>query len=532
MVRRNANTITVDSVVDQFHGLKADFRAGEDSRFQSRLKGVDPNGSGADYHIRSERKHLHMIERSRHYRRDDVVVGQGVERVVANVIQDGFTLEPQTTDPGFNTEVKEAWKEWADDEDLCDDEGERTFHDYERMVLDAVITDGATLVLPLHEGTLQAIEVHRLRTPKNTKQKVVHGILLDDRKRRQAYWVVPDDIGINQSVQRVGDVNQIAARDDSGNKQAFYIYDPKRFSATIGTTALAPISYIVGAHDDLQFAALLKQQMGALIAILRERGPNWKPVVAASELGPSRQEDVGGYTRTIQGMSAGLEVASDPDEKLSMFSAQVPGPQFKEHSLLVLTFIAINLNLPLAVLLLDPSMTNFSGWRGAIEQARIRWRQMQRMMIHKFHCPVYHWWLRRQLVVNKDFRGWDTKLGKKFWRHLWNPPQWPYLEPLTDASADLLQDRNALNSKRRIQAARGRQWTEVLGEIIEDNSMGIVAALKKANEINEQFPGANITWRDVLTLATPDGVNLGITAGAGGEPATANAKPASGKEAA
>lgn len=522
------------SVVEEFHDLKADFRAGEDSRFQSRLKGTHPGGSGADYHLRDERKHLHLMERARMYRREDCVVGQGVNRVVANVVQDGFTLEPQTKDAGFNAEVKEAWKEWAEDEDLCDVEGERTFHEYEKLVLDTTITDGAVLILPLNEGCLQPMEVHRLRTPRNTKKNVYHGIELDERRKRIAYWVTRDDIGFNQSIQKVSDVNQIAARDEQGWKQAFYVYGANRFSATLGYTAFAPISYMIGAHDDTQFAALLKQQMGALIAILRERGADWKPL--ANQLGQIKEEDMGGYIRTILGMSAGLEIASDPGEKIQMFSSNVPGPQFKEHTLLILTFIAINLDLPLAVLLLDPSMTNFSGWRGAIEQARLRWRQLQKLLIGKFHRPTYWWWLRRQFQTNPAFRGWETKFGteREAYKHNWNAPTWPYLEPLTDASADLLQDRNALNSKRRIHAARGRQWTEVLAEILEDNSMGIVGACKAARLINDEFPEAKVTWRDVLTLATPDGVQIGITTAPGesarAEPKQKPAEPA--KEAA
>lgn len=528
MVQRTSTVITPQSIVDQFHGLKADFRAGEDSRFQSRLKGVDPSGSGADYHLRNERKHLHMMERARMYRREDVVVGQGVERVVGNVVQEGFTLEPQTPDSVFNAEVKEAFGEWAEDEDLCDVEGERTFHDYEKLTVDTWLTDGACLVLPLRENCLQAIEVHRLRTPKNTKQNVVHGILMDGKKRRLAYWVTPDDIGVNQVVTKVADVRQIDARDDEGWKQAFYIYDPKRFSSSIGYTSLAPISYMVGAHDDLQFAALLKQQMGNLVAFLRQRGPDWKPTMNPDGTGGM----AGAYMRAIEGMSAGLEIGSDPGETLSMFSANIPGPQFKEHSLLVLNFIAINLHLPLAVLLLDPSMTNFSGWRGAIEQARLRWRQMQKILVQRFHRPTYWWWL-RNMMRSGDFRGWEEKLGTKVWKHRWHPPQWPYLEPLTDISADLLADRNAQNSKRRLQAARGRDWGEVSTEIVEDNGLGIVKACKKAQEINKEFPEAKVTWRDVLTLPTPDGVQIGITAAAGGdEPAKAGTSPAPKKEAA
>jgi capsid protein len=94
--------------------------------------------------------------------------------------------------------------------------------------------------------------------------------------------------------------------------------------------------------------------------------------------------------------------------------------------------------------------------------------------------------------------------------HRWNPPQFPYIEPLTDASADLLQQRNALNSPRRLQAARGREWPEIAREIVADNGMAIVLALEKAAEINGQFPDAKVHWRELVSLPTPDGVNVTI----------------------
>ena len=55
--------------------------------------------------------------------------------------------------------------------------------------------------------------------------------------------------------------------------------------------------------------------------------------------------------------------------------------------------------LPLCVFLLDASETNYSGFRGAIDQARQRWREVQSWMMTSFHGPVYEWKV-RQWAVN------------------------------------------------------------------------------------------------------------------------------------
>lgn len=492
--------------VDVWNELRNDFRMGSDSRFHSRLTGVQPQGSGADYHIRNERQWLHMIERARFYRREDPVVSQGVRRLISNIIQDGFNLDVDTGDDALNRDLKQRWWDWSEDPAQCHSEKEFTFQQMERMTLDQQITDGDLFFLPLRSGALQAIEAHRVRTPQRTVKNVVHGILLDDNAVREEYWVTREDLGLSHTPIKVSDVAKYKARDEEGNRQVLHIYDPYRFSQRRGITAFAPVSFTIGSHDDIQFATLVKQQIGALIAILRERGADWQPPRRPSQLGQEALEESYAHNRPIEGLAAGMDVAGEPGEKLSMFSSNVPGPQFREHAMMILTFIAINLDLPVCVLLLDPSETNFSGWRGAMDQARQRWRQMQQQLVQSFHTPVYLWkvrqWITQDAALAKAARRSDIQI----FNHTWNPPSWPYLEPLKDAAADELQDTKLLNSKRRIQAARGRDWETISSEIIADNATIVKKALEMAKEINAIWPDAKLDWRELLRLPTATSV--------------------------
>lgn len=491
------------SLATTFNELRADFRAGKDTRFVSRLTGVAPMGSGADYHYRNESQWLHMLERVRHYQRNDQVVGQGIRRVVANIVQDGFRLDPQTGEQETDAMIKDDWQAWASDPDQCHSEGEFTFPEIEALVLKQIISDGDLFILPLNVGSLQAVEAHRCRRPRNTTRNVVHGVLMDDNAKRLEYWFTNEDLDPTRSLAKVSDVKAYPARDSDGNRLVLHLYMPDRFSQRRGVSCLVPCSDTVGMHDDVQFATLVKTQMAALIAILHERGANWQPV-GDQQKGERTQENAGGYTRTIEGVSAGLEVFSDPDEKLSAFAANIPSPEFFPHTRLLLTFIAINLDLPVHVLLLDPSQTNFSGWRGAIDQARLRFRQIQAWMVSKFHGPIYRWWLRRKLANDPRYVEAAKRVGVKIYAHRWNPPQFPYIEPLTDISADDLQVTRCQNSRRRVQAARGRDQDEIAVEIVEDNGQLIRLALMEAAKINSEFSEASVNWREVLSLPLPD----------------------------
>lgn len=514
------------SLGEAFYDLKSEFRMGTDSRFHSRLKGVDPSGSGADYHYRSERQWLHMLERARFYRRDDQVIAPAVRRLVANVVQDGFTLDVQTGDDELNLALKDRWYAWAGDRDQCHSEGELTFQQMERMAFDAVITDGDLFLLPLKSGAVQPVEAHRVRTPSGSSRKnLVHGVLVaEGSARRQEYWITKEDLGLDGALRRVQDVTKVPVRDKDGRRQVLHLYDPVRFSQRRGVTAFAPISFTAGGFDDLQFASLVKQQIGAFITLLRTRDQNFAPDGADGAIGERTEEYAQGFIRVLEGIGAGLDIGGQPGEKLEMFASNVPGPGFREHSLLLLTFVAINLDLPLAVLLLDPSETNFSGWRGAIDQARMRFKQLQQWLIGVMHTPLYEWKVRQWLATDAELLALAERPGVLPFAHCWNPPRWSYIEPHKDAAAAELQHKQLLAPMRLLQADLGRDWDEVSTQIVEDNAMIIRKAIQARNLITQEFPGETLDWREILRLPTADTVSGALALG---DPAPAAApKPA------
>ena len=487
-----------------FSELKSDYAAGTNTRYRPAPRGVHVNGSGADYHYRSEAQFLRAIERSRYFDRDNMVVGQGVNRLCANVIQDGFTLDVRTGNKKVDEELSRRWSEWATDPEACDYEGEKTFSAMESLVLRSVVVDGDVFALPLRDfGSLQMVEAHRVRTPANTRKNVVHGVELADSARRERYWITKEDLDPLRMLSKVSDVQQIDARDEYGHRQVFHVYMPTRFSQRRGVTSFAPVVDAIGMHDDLQFATLVKAQVASCFAIFEEldiaiaAGGAGKPgtIRTGAQVTEVNKD---GSQRTVEGISPGMRVTGSPGVKLQGFSPNVPNPEFFPHATLILTFIAVNLDLPVAVLLLDPSNTNFSGWRGAMDQARIRFRKIQASIRESFHTPVYKWKVRQWMEESDFLRDSFLKLGEKMFWHRWNPPTWRYIEPNKDAAADDTRLTRGLISRRRRAAEQGYDNEELDAEIIADNGALIEAALKEAQRLMKKFPEAAITFQHVL----------------------------------
>lgn len=489
------------SLMQAYTELRADYSAARPSRFRKRLTGVSAMGSGADFHLRREADYLHIIELSREFDRNDMVVGQGVTRLIDNVLQDGFKLDPQTGDETLDAELKARFLEWATHPDRCDRAGELNLHAQAKLTLRSVIVDGDVFHLPLaEEGSLQAVEAHRVRTPRNTRRNVALGILLDAGRRRLEYWITRENVEPAQAVIRVGEIKAYPARDAAGHRQVFHVYNPKRFTQTRGLSAFCPIVDPVGMHDDIEFAELVKRQAASCFAILREREIGFVGGDAPRYGERTEAPQPDGSVRTIEGIAPGMELAGAPGEHLVGFSPNIPNPEFFPHALLILTFIAINLHLPVAVLLLDPRQTNFSGWRGAMDQARLGFRAIQKWMEDLFYRPVYEWKVRQYLEADPALQAVAEKSGINLLAHRWSPPSWPYIEPNKDVAADSTIIIKRLNSRRGVLNRRGLDLDDVDRETIADNGSFIESAIAETERINAAHPDAFVDWREVAGM--------------------------------
>lgn len=516
----------LESIVEQFRELRADYDAAKQTRFKRKRTGVHPTGSHADYHYRTWTAYAQIMETARDLFRNHVLIGQGVRRLVANILRGGFTLDVWTGDSGLDQELVARWYEWAEDPEQCDRQGEQCFASMAKLVLQHTIVDGDVISLPTRDGSVQLIEAHRLRTPSNTKRNVVHGVLLDEYRRRLEYWITKEDVSPLATLSRVGDVTQYPARamdDLTGRmeRQVLHHYMPDRITQTRGITALVPVVDTAGMGDDLMFAQLVKAQMAACVTILREvsGGTTLPPALGGQGMGIEQDTRPDGTIRQIVGWQPGMEIFGYPGEKLTGFSPNVPNAEFFNHANLILSIVAVNLDLPLAVLMLDPSNTNFSGWRGAMDQARQRFQEIQRWLIESFHTPIYRWKVRQWAAEDPAIRSRleETVRRKKLgtdgvdvFGHVWHAQEWPYIEPTQDALGDVIQERNLLISPRRRAARRGLDFDDLTTEIVEDRAKVIEKAHAKAEELNSRL-GLSLTWKDVAMWPMPEGINLSLS---------------------
>lgn len=506
--------IDVRSVFGTHDRLRADYDGARDSRFRRKRRGVGTTGLPADYHYRSTGDHLKLMELARDMDRNDPYLGQLVDRAVDNIVQGGFTLDPDSGDQEFDKIAKQTWYEWAENRDACDLAGETTFVDREHLVLRQALVDGDVFEIPTGEGSLQGVEAHRCRSPQRTQRNVVNGVLLGENRRRLEYWFTKNDIDPLAPVKLVGDITPFKARNDAGFRNVFHVYRGKRFSQTRGVTALAPIFDFLGMGADAVFAKIVQQLIANCFAIFRERDASFAGDGEDAVTGAVTNERLSdGSNRLTQGISPGMEIIAKKGEKLSGFSPNLGNTDFLPLIEHLLSVIGANLGMPLIMVLMDTGNTNFSSWRGAYDQAKMGFRRRQQALATQYHYEVYRWKMRQKIASDPALFSKYQEHGERLLNHTWGYPSWPYVDPFKDAAADLLEMRNNLNSPRRIHARKGNDYPEIVRETLEDNAAVIEGSILKARELNAKYKvdlTQPIHWREVMSLPTPDGVSVAI----------------------
>jgi len=512
------------------------YTAGTADRMNPMPKGIDPLGTDADYHYRTERNYFLMVERGRAAVRNHPLVEQGVNRLIANMRIGDYTLDVNSGDPAIDADQKAFWYDWCGDPKQCDYEQQRTFQQKARQSFFSQVVDGDILHLPLAEGSLQSWESHHVRNPwgrystGSDQNGIVHGAEVVDG-RTVAYWVTPRNLLFSQSARR-GESRRFPVFDTEGNKTAFWLGFTHRFFQRRGISRLSAPRDAMNGFDDLNYSHIKSALRRALVSYLMESN---QPLAPQLPLGGGAKLPQAGSRHTTNDVGLGLEsivieqlgepaqvIKAPTGYTLSGWNANIPTPAFFEHAALMLTMLAVNLDLPLMFLLLDGSLVNFHGGRMTFDQVKLRLDQLISDQIEGLYNPTYEWKTRQRVTPGSP--QFDPALfaavqrGINPFNYVFRPRGWPYVKPLEDAAAEDLAERRNLKSMKSILAARGVDEDEHITEVVAGRGKFIRASIREAQAIAQEFPDVvkqdelPRLWRELRYGNEASGVQLAVTA--------------------
>jgi hypothetical protein len=145
---------------------------------------------------------------------------------------------------------------------------------------------------------------------------------------------------------------------------------------------------------------------------------------------------------------------------------------------------------------MDATETNFTGWRGAMDQAKLGFITNQHRYESMFHRPVAVWKIRDWLSDDDDFgRGLRAFVGKKIkrgraveiFRHWWQKPSWPYPQPLHDAQANAVKVQTGQISLRDLHGENASDFRQFVRDSVADRMHWIGRAIRAARKLKAKF---------------------------------------------
>ena len=502
-----------------FADIDARYKAARQTRFSKQING-STSGESSDHDYASEYDYFRMVALGRQFDRDDLYAGSIVSRLVDNVVQCGFKYDPKTGNSDADMLLKAVVNAHFETPRLVEVSESHDMTALARMLFRDSIVSGDVFAVKTSGLKLQVKESHLCRTPiglsSNVRKLTIHGVELDSLRRRKAYYFAKDDIDPMSSI-RLDETQRVEAYTPAGYSNVLHIFHPKRTTQTRGVTKFANISDCVPMHGDIQFAKMVQQQQVSVWSMIRQREVDFElPDNVKEPYQWTEDPCQPGQVRAIQNLSPGMWFTGYPGEKLMGFSPNVPNPTFFDHAKQIQQLIGINLDIPLVMALLDASETNFSGYRGALEQAKLSYVRLQEWFRDVFYRPVLLWLLRQWSNPRSKYANpvlvMLRESGVNIFAHEWVLPTWPYIQPVEDATADVIKLRSGMTSPRRAHASRSQDYDTVMQEIVEDRKAIIIAAKTAAQEINAMFPDDKepAHWRDLAPMPTSEGETLAL----------------------
>jgi capsid protein len=277
------------------------------------------------------------------------------------------------------------------------------------------------------------------------------------------------------------------------------VFDPMRFTQMRGVTAFHPIFDKAGILEDIDFALLVKQQFAAMVAWFLKRDVNAQNPPDA-QFGERQLISRGdGSTQTMEAVEPGAMYRGAPGEDLEIKSPNIPSHETMQHLRHTLQILSLNLGLPLCAALMDATETNFTGWRGAMDQAKLGFQVNQQRYEARFHRHVATFNVRTWMAGADEFaRGLQRAqaAGRNVFSHWWQKPTWPYPQPLQDAQANAVKLQTGQIALRDFHAENGGDFGQFVEDSVADNERWIDACIVAAERLKTKHKDAarDVHW--------------------------------------
>lgn len=432
------------------------------------------SGSG-DAHSRYHRPLL--IKQSRAFYRDNPIYKGMIDRAVSYIVGNGFELQVKTNSTSFNKKLEGLWKDHNKKPEI---RGLLSGSECSEMTVAEVMIAGDTGAIKTNKGLLQHVEAEQIAARHQAKdgiEKNIYGAPV-------RFWVCPYN---ENGYLKTGSARKIAPAD------FLFITNPDRISSTRGVPACqSSFPMLHRINDTCDSEAIGMQLLSRLVVKIEREDGDIKGYLGSKPDPAKAGTDTSGELGTrLTELAYALVFNARKGETISGIDHNIPGKNFSESLRTFLRLLGLPLGLPLEIILLDWTKSNYSQSRAVLEQAFKSFTRWQSKIADFYYSPHFEWKL----------EGWREAglLGnRKEIPRSWIKPSYPWIDQLKEAKAKAEMVERGFMTHGEVCKSRGQDRAEV----IEIRDKEVREAIERAQKI-ESKTGVSVPWQIFAGLKPP-----------------------------
>ena len=402
--------------------------------------------------------------RSRDLARNNDYAKSFLRMVKTNVVGPcGMTLQVQAPKDSGEIDVADSdflesrFADWGK-KGNCDITGRYSWAQLQKLFIETVARDGEIIIRKIINRSKYGFQLQLIDPSVLDDQlirdlpggnKVRLGVEYDAVKRPIAYWLMKDD---PNDPQRTGYTMRYE-RVPAG--EIWHSFLPEEINQLRGCPWLATPARRMWMLDGYEDAAMVAARVGAA-----KMGFWTTPDGNPEGLADGKSGDQ--FTTSAE---AGHFDVAPPGHTLETWDPQYPHDGFAAFVKSQLRGISSALGVSYSGLANDLESVNFSSMRSGLLVERDVWIALQEWMIEEFCEPVYEQWLSiagltkqlGNLPVQTKFEKFNTKS--------FQGPRWPWVDPLKDVSANVMEIENGLKSRGQVIREKGGDPEKIWKEL-------------------------------------------------------------------
>lgn len=465
---KNAHRVVQSSKYDALGHRVADL---------AREQGIGAITETGDSASRYERETL--VNLTRQVEDENLVFASISDRMVTNLVgANGFSLQARTGNDDLNRLIEDViWKEFTERPEYRD---LFSWEEVQAGVCKEMIGVGDVGFIKLKNGQLQAVESEWINSPTKAPidyvgkgRKIEQGVEQTLGGKVLGFWINPPAPEGYPSAES----RRIDKKD--------FVYVNGRFQRFSRTrplpTFIQAMSSIWRLDDILDSEALCWQLLARIAFIVNKQGEDEEAYENSEDIPESSSHDM---ADRLQDIGTGLIMHGSDGDKVEGVQRNLPGKDFPASVRAFMQLFSMRIGLPLEILMLDWSHTNFSSGKAALTQAGINIHKWQANEVRQFHAPTYNW------VISRAVEEGRLPDIPEVYNHEWFPPMPPWIDAKEEAESwGIRVDRGLVTFSDALKHQGKDRETEN-----ERRKADIMAAIEISNDMFDET-GIRVDWK-------------------------------------